>query len=1233
LAKGSTALTAFNRGLISRFGAARIDLKRSAFSAEVQTNWVSRVLGSMMLRPGFQFLGGLLGAPRLVPFLFATSDTALIELTNLQMRVWVGDALINRPNVASAVTNGEFAASLAGWTTTAGCTWVNLGGVDGAAQILSDGTAIEEMYQTIAVAAADQGIEHAVKIIINRGPVTLRVGSAPAGDDLIAETTLFTGNHSLAFTPGPAFTIDLRSTLNRAIIVTSVEIEPAGAMRLNTPWFSSELTKVKFDQSADVIFLACPGHQQSRIERRGKRSWSIVSYQPEDGPFRPINVTPTTITPSALTGNITLTASAPVFRPAHIGALFKLTSEGQSVTSNLAAANTFSSTIEVTNVGEQRRFTIQIAGVWVGTVTLQQSIGTNAGPWSDISSWTANTSETYADELDNQIVFYRIGFKLAAYTSGTAAVTLNFALGSITGVARITAFTTNMLVDAEVLKVMGGTSATKFWYEGKWSDYRGWPSAVAFHEGRLWWAGKNGVVGSVSDAFDSFDAETIGDSGPIDRTIGSGPVDNINWLLSIQRLMLGAEGAEYTCKSTAFDEPLSPTNFNVKTSTTQGSGVVSAVQLDGRGIFVQRSLRRVYELTYDVAINDFSATDLTATVPDLALAGVVALAIQRAPETRIHCVLADGTVALGIIDHAENVLAWQVVETDGVIEDVAVLPGIEEDQVYYAVARPLGFSGVSQLTVTPGAGFTEVPTLRFSGGGGTNAAAVCYLQAVSATVVGAGSGFASGDLIQLESGAHSLAVILRVDSVGGAGDITAVSIVSSGRYTEYTPNPVPMLGVPTVTFNLSWGLNDFAAIVNAGGGYTSAPTVTIISNSGAGAAITATISRSDNVSHNLEKWAKETECEGGTLNKQADAFIEFSGTPSITAGGFVSGLSVLAGVGYATLPSLIFSGGGGSGAAGTVTLSLNGVIQLAALGNGYSKGDILTLVGGTYTRPAKFEVGEVFGTGLINGGLNCVLLDGGSYTVVPAAGSTATISCSGGTGSGARVFGLWGLGDATLQNGGSGYTDAPQVSLSGGTFITWGTPPVTAGSVTASITALLSFNPSTTQTITGLSHLEGKAVVVWGDGRDLSPTDPDTGIQQTYTVFGGAISLDTPVSSAIIGLPYQGLWKSTKLAYLADNGETSLCQLKQVKQVAFVLADTHSRGLQFGPDFDTLENLPDMQREGLVGYDWVYEAYDYEPQEFPSEWDADARLCLVGNAPRPVTVLGAVIVLQEKGKS
>jgi hypothetical protein len=114
----NVALIAFNRGRVSRLALARTDVKRVAFSADAMTNWMARVMGAMMLRPGLGYLGAIPAAPRVLPFVFSTTDTALMEFTNAKMRVWVGDALISRSAVSTAVTNGNFNANLANWTTT-----------------------------------------------------------------------------------------------------------------------------------------------------------------------------------------------------------------------------------------------------------------------------------------------------------------------------------------------------------------------------------------------------------------------------------------------------------------------------------------------------------------------------------------------------------------------------------------------------------------------------------------------------------------------------------------------------------------------------------------------------------------------------------------------------------------------------------------------------------------------------------------------------------------------------------------------------------------------------------------------------------------------------------------------------------------------------------------------------------------------------------------------------------
>lgn len=682
---------------MSLLGSARVDIARYALSAEVFVNWMARVLGSMMLRPGFEYISSTKSnaKAKTIPFVFSSDDTAHIEVTEGVMRVRVDDVLISRPAVTAAVTNGNFTSDVTGWTDSdeSGATSAWLTG--GYLSLIGTGTNAAIRDQQVTVNEANT--EHALRIVIQRGPVTLKVGSSSGLDDYIAETTLGAGTHSLAFTPTGNFHIRVQNSRIPASLVDSINVEASGTMELTTPWQEEDLPYIRHTPSGDVIYVACDGFQQRKIERRATRSWSIVLYQPEDGPFRSINTTPITITPSAITGDITLTASKALFKSTNVGSLFRISSTGQFVTAAISGADQFSDPIRVAGVDAQRVFQVTISGTWTATVHLQYSVG-EPGSWVDVKSWTANTTaENYDDTLDNQIIYYRIGVKAGNYTSGTANVQLSFASGSITGIARVTAYTSSTVVSAAVLKSLGGTTGTTNWSEGAWSDRRGWPSAVALHEGRLWWPGKDKIQGSESDGYEDFDDETEGDAGPISRSIGEGPVDTINWALSLSRLILGTASnsaniaalridgnSPIAARSDSFDEPLSPSNFNLKYTST-------------RGIFVDRSAQRLYELAYDINAGDFKTEDLCLVVPDLNEAGIVGIAVQHKPDVRIHCWRADGTVGVLVFDRAENVICWLEVETDGDVEDVSVLPGTGEDQVYYVVKRSINGSTVRYL--------------------------------------------------------------------------------------------------------------------------------------------------------------------------------------------------------------------------------------------------------------------------------------------------------------------------------------------------------------------------------------------------------------------------------------------------------------------------------------------------------------------------------------------------------
>lgn len=897
--RDNVALQAFNRGQISRLALARTDLPRVALSAEEQKNWMPRTLGSMMLRPGLRYVVGTYNdtLARHLPFIFGSTDTALLELTPGRMRVVIDDEVLTRGSVSTTITNGTFTSNVSGWTdadeTGATSQWAT----GGYLSLAGTGYARAIRRQQITVGAADQNDEHALRIEIERGPVTLRVGSSAGDDDYITETDLGTGTHSLALTPTGDFHIEFSSHRAAPVLVDSVAVESSGAVEFTTPWATADLKFVRYAQSADVVFVACDGLQQRRIERRATRSWSIVLYQPANGPFRTENIGKTRLTPSALSGSITVTASRPLFRSGHEGALFRMVSVGQKVSATLTGADQWSDPIRVTGVTSGRVFGIAITGTWTASIRVQRSIG-EPGNWTNVlGPYTGNTSTTYNDGLDNQVVYYRIGIDTGEYTSGTATATLTFSAGSIAGIVRITDVTNSTSATADVLDALGGTDATEVWSEGAWSAYRGWPSAVGLYEGRLWWAGLNNIWGSISDAYEGFDPDFEGDAGPISRSIGQGPVDVINWIVPAQRLLLGTEGAEWSARSSTLDEPLSPSLFNLKEASTQGSARVGAVKIDSKVVFLQRSGLRIYELDYDVSKADYAATDLTALAPEIGEPAITRIEVQRQPDTRIHCRRDDGTVAVLIFDPAENVLCWVIIETDGDIEDITVLPGTDEDDVYYTVKRTI--AGVDK------------------------------------------------------------------------------------RY--------------------------------------------------------------------LEKWAKESECRGPTEARLADSHVVYSG--------------------------------------------------------------------------------------------------------------------------------------------------------------------------------------SATTTITGLSHLEDETVVVWGwnTSSPFTVTMPDGTTKSvgkdlgTYTVSGGQITgLSASVTDACVGLAYTARFKSTKLAYAAGLG-AALNQRKRVSKLGLVLADAHAQGLQYGPDFDTLDDLPGTELSADIDENTIWEEYDYDMIEFPGEWDTDSRLCLKAAAPRPCTVLAAVV--------
>ncbi len=722
MADQDTQLLAFNRGVISSIGLARIELERYGMSAEVQTNFIPRVLGSMQLRPGWKYIDKMavnqgLNLVRQMPFIFSEDDTALLEFgVGAYLRIRINDVLLERPVVSSTITNGTFSdpdetSPPTGWSIDddANCTSYVL---NNDLHLLGSGEGFARAFQTITVAAPDQNVEHGISIGVIHGPVRVRIGSTVQGAEYV-DTVLADGSHQLAITPIGDFTIEISNDENYNAIVGGVSIV-TGIVQLNTPWSTEEqIRAVRWDQSGDRIYCSCEGVAQKVIERRfDGRSWSITEFVTNDGPFRTLNTGSTTIQATAISGDydpnkpgipndpskyVRLIASEPIFTTPlqgsvfGPGALFRLASAGQTVTDTKsgAGADVFTDPIRVVGSGDARQFGIIIEGTFVATARLQFAFDPG-GPWNEQGqTWTTQVSTNYNDGQDGQIIYYRLAALDADYTSGSITMTLNYTGGSIQGVGRVFEVLSATEARIHVIKPFGSIEPTRDWWESSWSGARGYPNAVSIHEGRLGWAGNDRIWLSVSDDFESHDDNVEGDAGPINRTIGAGAIQVINWMLSMARLILGTSensanvaakkmdgNNPLSARSTNFDEPLTPFNFNIKTAAS-------------RGVFVDRTRKRLYELVYDIDIQDFKPVDLSIFAPEFNEADIVQIDVQMKPDMRIHCVRSDGTVGMLVYDRAENVIAWIGIEIGGPptwkIEDVAVLPGVVEDQVYYTV--------------------------------------------------------------------------------------------------------------------------------------------------------------------------------------------------------------------------------------------------------------------------------------------------------------------------------------------------------------------------------------------------------------------------------------------------------------------------------------------------------------------------------------------------------------------
>ena len=464
-----------------------------------------------------------------------------------------------------------------------------------------------------------------------------------------------------------------------------------GKYAITTPFSTSELDSVRFAQTDDEMYLVDGTDIPQILTRTTHNDWTIADINFTTGPFLPENDTAITITPSDVNGSITLTASSSIFESttgaSHVGSIWAINQVG----GNPAISSTFTANgVSVATAEFSGGYGFTTSGTWVGTVTLQRS--TNNGiSWRTALGPFIDTNFDNPAEIEEDGAIYRA--VMSNYTSGTCTYNITVTDDTNKGVVRITAVASGTSATAAVLNTLVSTKATVSWREGYWSDFRGWPKTVAFHQQRLVFGGSTSYPQVIwfgkqdPDDYPNFLEGTLDTSSFTVALEGQNPV---RWLLPQDYLLIGTSGS--VGKWGEQGKAVTPTSPNYQEQTRHGSAAIQAVLAGDAVLYIERGSRIVRQFSFDLQVDKYLAPPLTILAPEITESGVKEIAFQLRPDPILWCVLNNGDMATLTYQPEQSVIAWTKQITDGNFTSVTVIPGqtgTNEDQVWVAVERAI----------------------------------------------------------------------------------------------------------------------------------------------------------------------------------------------------------------------------------------------------------------------------------------------------------------------------------------------------------------------------------------------------------------------------------------------------------------------------------------------------------------------------------------------------------------
>ena len=450
------------------------------------------------------------------------------------------------------------------------------------------------------------------------------------------------------------------------------QIQVGGApYEVASPYTEAQLPELTWTQSFDLLYLLHPAHPPRSLARLDHANWvlSVLPFSPPmtyEAGHKPL----VGLVLSGTTGTVSATLAGPAgFLASDEDRLIEAQG-GQGTITAVADAN--SATIEVNRPFPATAFA---GGVWalIGspntalTPSKKEPVGAIVTLTLAANGWRFEDAGKFADVAGGFVEITSVTDALHAKGVIRQALSSTDAVGG------------------------GGWKLRA----ASWTVARGFPSCAGFHQQRLSFGGVPSDPGrlymSRSADFYNF---TLGieDDNAVEYPLLDDDANGIVWIKSFgDALAIGTDAGAWVVKSGITDPTITPTAIAASMQAPYGAapGLIPR-RIGGLLVYVHRSRKSLRALQYDYSSDSYKAADINVLSEHMFWPGIVDWAFQEERTPTVWVSRGDGQIAACTLYPEHEVMGWSRHVTAGVVENVAVIPGDPDDELWCVVKRTIG---------------------------------------------------------------------------------------------------------------------------------------------------------------------------------------------------------------------------------------------------------------------------------------------------------------------------------------------------------------------------------------------------------------------------------------------------------------------------------------------------------------------------------------------------------------